>query len=103
MSISLKSHDVSRSLRAVLAVLLLSFAINTIAHASHTHDAEQASVADHIACAQCLFFGVLADTPHHAPFHVRVDLPGTQIVENHAPILAAQPVLAAAPRGPPVS
>ncbi len=54
-------------IRAVLAVLVLAFALNTIAHAAHAHDSVGHAVTHHVACGYCAAFGGgMADAPSHA-------------------------------------
>lgn len=52
-------------LRVALAALLLAFALNSIAHVTHRHEAAQTSVAHSVACGYCVSFGGLADAPRH--------------------------------------
>jgi hypothetical protein len=52
-------------LRVILAAMLLAFAANSIAHASHQHDASAAAAAHSLACNYCASFGALGDAPRH--------------------------------------
>jgi len=52
-------------LRIALAGLLVAFALNSIAHVTHRHDAASASVTHSLACGYCAAFGGLADAPRH--------------------------------------
>jgi hypothetical protein len=90
-------------LRVVLAAMLLAFGANSIAHASHQHDASPTTAAHSLACSYCASFGALGDAPRHtyaAP------------AQNHRLIPVADPVVAvrsielttsAHPRAPPLS
>lgn len=97
--------DIQRSsqwLRATLAGLLLAFALNTVAHASHRHDlAGSASTAHSITCGYCTTFGGVADLPVRVPIF-RLDL-RTELALFHPdpPALIARPVSTAQPRAPP--
>jgi hypothetical protein len=52
--------------RIALAALVLAFALDSIAHATHTHDSNAAAVAHHVACGYCATFGAsLGATPVH--------------------------------------
>lgn len=84
-------------------MLLLSFALNTIAHAAHTHDVAPTTAGHSLVCAHCLFFGSLTDTPQPAQLHVCVRVAGTAIVDAGVPVVPTRPVLAFRSRGPPVS
>jgi hypothetical protein len=91
----------TRCVRIALAVLLLAFAADTIAHQTHTHDAKQTQ-GHAAACGLCVAFNHLSDAPAH------LVLPNTLIVPNA--VLSAAPlslpvfpiILAAQPRAPPV-
>ena len=50
--------------RFALAALVLAFALDSVAHAAHTHDSNAAAVAHHVACGYCATFGAsLGATP----------------------------------------
>ena len=55
-----------RWLHAAFAALLVAFALNSIAHVTHRHDAS-ASVTHSLACGYCATFGGLADAPRQHP------------------------------------
>ena len=53
-------------MRAALALLVLAFALDSVAHAAHTHDSTPAAVAHHVACGYCATFATgLGGTPVH--------------------------------------
>jgi hypothetical protein len=52
-------------LRIVLAGLLVAFALNSIAHVTHRHDATSAQLTHKLACGYCATFVGLADAPRH--------------------------------------
>lgn len=85
-------------LRRLLALLMLCFALNTFAHAGHSHDSK---AAGDVLCGYCSTFAHTADAP------VR-DLvaPLQQVVfeyRNPASIAvrSARPLTSAQPRAPP--
>jgi hypothetical protein len=89
----------SQCLRVLLAVLLLAFAINSIADVTHQHDTATTPTQ---LCAYCATFGGLGDVPQRSPSLVTV------VLVTVAPwSLAAEPiprrhVTHVQPRGPPV-
>jgi hypothetical protein len=52
-------------LRVILAALMLAFALGSIAHVAHQHEAATTSATHSLACGYCLSFGGLADAPRH--------------------------------------
>lgn len=89
-------------LRVVLAGLMLAFALNSVAHAAHTHDAKTTVAVAHSACGYCATFGGLGDSPTYAhsltvPALIRVEAPGPREVS-----IARRPTSSAQPRAPPV-
>ena len=52
-------------LRVVFAAMLLAFALNSIAHVAHQHDASPTTAAHSLACNYCASFGALGDAPRH--------------------------------------
>ena len=87
-------------LRAVLLVMALGFALNSIAHASHSHDVTSAA-AQHLSCGYCVHLGALADGPKHA--HGVAPLSSCERLEAqaHSAPRSCAPELAAQPRAPP--
>jgi len=89
-------------LRVALAALLLAFALNSIAHAAHTHEQGTAGTVLHsTACGHCVAFGT-ADAP---PAHV-IALPALSfarigIVDRNAQFISRRLVAVAQARAPP--
>jgi hypothetical protein len=82
---------------------MLAFALNSVAHVTHRHEATRASVTHSLACGYCVSFGGLADAPRHS--HVpHVDQQLSQFI---APTLeltfSSRPQTSAHPRAPPLS
>jgi hypothetical protein len=88
-------------LRVVLAALLLAFAVNSIAHVTHRHDAAPSSATHTLACGYCLSFNGLVDAPRHdhAPLVVEHDS-FYLVAETTAPV-ARRVATSARPRAPP--
>jgi hypothetical protein len=83
--------------------LLFAFALNSIAHVTHRHDAP-ASATHHLACGYCAAFGGgLADAPQHSGLLLdlgRVD----GIVATEVEFPARVPIRESArPRAPPTA
>jgi hypothetical protein len=74
-------------LRVALAGLLLAFAVNSIAHVTHRHDAAPSTASHSFACGYCLSFNGLVDAPRHdhAPLPVEHES-FYLIVDSQAPI-----------------
>lgn len=89
-------------LRVALAGLLLAFALNSIAHAAHTHDATTTTVVAHAACGYCATFGSVNDAPvcaHSLP------TPTLTLIESLDPretLVARRPASSAQARAPPI-
>jgi len=89
-------------LRVALAGLLFAFALNSIAHATHQHEATPASAVHGLVCSYCVAFGGLADAPRHGhslPIAERVSVYVASILD--LPV-SPRPQTAARPRAPPV-
>ncbi|MGH8176034.1 MAG: hypothetical protein ACREV5_07240 [Steroidobacter sp.] len=103
MSIFESARRPPQWLRVALAALLLAFALNSIAHVTHRHDATAAAASHGVLCGYCVSFGGLADAPRHtyaapAPTQVasRLALP--------APVARSIDLRTSAqPRAPPLS
>jgi len=90
-------------LRIAFAALMLAFALNSIAHVTHQHDAGQVSVAHHAVCGYCITFGGLAGEPGHT-YSIPKANPAESIPAATAVVrLPTQPETSARPRAPPVS
>lgn len=84
----------------MLLILALGFALNSIAHASHSHEAASAT-AQHLSCGYCVHLGTLADGPKHA-----LGLSALSSSERVEALVrttprSSAPELAAHPRAPP--
>jgi hypothetical protein len=53
-------------LRAVLASLLLVFALNSIAHAAHRHEPSQTTSSHAVVCGYCVTFSSAAALPSYS-------------------------------------
>jgi hypothetical protein len=89
-------------LRVALAALLLAFAVNSIAHVTHRHDAAPSSATHSLACGYCLSFNGLIDAPRHdhAPLAVAHD--SSYFSADFEGTFAPRPATSARPRAPPV-
>lgn len=88
-------------LRVVLAGLLLAFALNSIAHAAHTHETT-APTAVHAACGYCATFGSVHDAPVYAH---SLPIPALTLIESSDPreiLVARRPASSAQARAPPI-
>jgi hypothetical protein len=88
-------------LRVALAGLLLAFAINSIAHAAHTHETTVAP-AMHTACGYCATFGSVSDAPVYAQ---SLPIPTLTLIESsdpHETLVARRPASSAQARAPPI-
>ena len=100
MSIFALARRPPQWLRVALVALLLAFALNTIAHVTHTHD----GLAGHsLVCANCLSFGHLADTPQPARVVLEKQFAEAIVPTPALPVISARPLLAARPRAPPTT
>jgi hypothetical protein len=90
-------------LRVALAGLLLGFALNSVAHVSHRHEATSTSASHSVTCNHCVSFGTLAGAPSHShppglSQPIWLGVTATQVV------LPAQRLRSSAhPRAPPLS
>lgn len=87
-------------LRAMLLVMALGFALNSIAHASHSHDVASAA-AQHLSCGYCVHLGALADGPKHAQGVAPLSSCERLEAQAHTAPRSCAPELAAQPRAPP--
>lgn len=91
-----------RRLQVLLAGLMLAFALNAIAHVSHTHDVS-ALTTSHLSCGYCAHFGGLAGTPSHVAAPSLAAPTTYEVCERTRPPVIQRPERAAQPRAPPVS
>ena len=87
-------------LRVVLASLLLIFAINSLAHAAHRHDAH--TTAAHIAtCGYHATFDSVSDGPQFSTAIAAVAAESALPPPTQVGCIARRPQLNAQPRAPP--
>jgi hypothetical protein len=97
-----RSRNSNLWMRAALAVLLIGFVLNTVAHAAHGHD--PASVySQHVPCDHCVQFGHLAGVPQFAHETPRSFAYCLIVAADDGVILSEPTWLTASPRGPPHS
>ena len=89
-------------LRVALAALLLAFAVNSIAHVTHRHDAAPSSTTHSLACGYCLSFNGLVDAPRHDHPPLAVEAESFYLVANIETGLALRTATSARPRAPPI-
>ena len=69
MSIAALVRRSPNQLRKIVALLVLAFALGTVVHAGHNHEAEKTN-GTYAACSYCAAFGSMLDTTvrvHVAP------------------------------------
>jgi hypothetical protein len=91
-----------RWLHAAFAALLVAFALNSIAHVTHRHDAS-ASVTHSLACGYCATFGGLADAPRHYLSSADFALSHVFVAAESAVDIPVRVRTSARPRAPPHS
>jgi hypothetical protein len=89
-------------LRVALAALLLAFAVNSIAHVTHRHDAAPSSATHSLACGYCLSFNGLADAPRHDHPPIEVEPESFYLVANIETGFVPRTATSARPRAPPI-
>lgn len=89
-------------LRVILAGLLLAFALNSVAHVTHRHDATTASVTHSISCGYCVSFGGLADAPRHTHTLPLAEQYGFIAAPTFELPVSLVPETSARPRAPPL-
>lgn len=90
-------------LRIAFAALMLAFALNSIAHVTHQHDAAHVSIAHHAVCGYCVTLGSLAGEPGHT-FSIQKPSPAEGIPTATVIVrLPTHPETSARPRAPPIS
>jgi hypothetical protein len=89
-------------LRVALAGLLLAFAVSSIAHVTHRHDAAPSSVTHSLACGYCLSFNGLADAPRHDQAPLVVERESFYLSPDSKAPVARRTATSARPRAPPV-
>jgi uncharacterized membrane protein SirB2 len=99
-SMSLESLRQQSWLRTAIAVLVLCFALGTIAHAGHQH--EQNNARTHLVCDYCTSFGTLVDAPLQTVVADTVQLLAGVVTFPIVGFIATRPVGVAQARAPPV-
>lgn len=89
-------------LRVTLAGLLLAFALNSVAHVTHRHDATPASVTHSISCGYCVSFNGLADAPRHSHAAPVEQQFGVFVAPEFDLESSSVPETSARPRAPPL-
>jgi hypothetical protein len=89
-------------LRVALAALLVAFALNSIAHVTHRHDAAPSSVTHSLACGYCLSFDNLADAPRHSYAPLIAEYTSTQVTAELGFCFDRRLTTSARPRAPPL-
>ena len=102
MSAFLLARRPPQWLRVAIAGLLLAFALNSIAHLTHRHDAS-ASVTHSLACGYCATFGGLADAPQQYLSSLDFALAHVFIAAESAADIPVRVRTSARPRAPPHS
>jgi hypothetical protein len=87
-------------IRTALRVLVLCFALGTLAHAGHTHELSKVS-ATHYNCDYCTSFAGLIDTPVDTAIAVHQPITDLLIAAPHHRIFTTRPVGVAQARAPP--
>ncbi len=89
-------------LRVALAALMLAFALNSIAHAAHTHEQGSASTVLHsTACGYCVTFGAADAPPVHAHALPTPSCVQIGIVDRDAEFVSQRLACVAQARAPP--
>src|SRR5687767_3233807 len=89
-------------LRVALAGLLLTFALNSIAHVTHRHDAAPSSALHSLACGYCISFGGLADAPRHGCAPPLIEHASAPVAEGFETWIVRRLTTTARPRAPPL-
>ncbi len=89
-------------LSSVIRLLVLCFALGTLAHAGHTHELDKNSThaSTHYQCDYCTSFGGLIDPPAQQVSLLPPSIPQLIVIAD-APQVLARPHSVAQPRAPP--
>ncbi|MGC3979941.1 MAG: hypothetical protein QM808_01635 [Steroidobacteraceae bacterium] len=98
---SLHSLRQAQWLRTALRVLVLCFALGTLAHAGHTHDADKAGHT-HYNCDYCTSFGGLINAPTQLVVATHCPIATFVVALPAQRIVLMRPVGVAQARAPPV-
>jgi hypothetical protein len=96
---SLQSLRQQSWLRTALAVLVLCFALGTIAHSGHSHEQNNARV--HVVCGYCVSFSNLVDAPLQRTVADTVQIFAATLTVPTTGFIATRPVSVAQARAPP--
>jgi hypothetical protein len=88
-------------LRVILAGLLFGFALNSIAHVTHQHEAASPTAVHGPACGYCVSFGALAAAPQHNHALPTVEPLAVRVAAALDVPFSARPLTSAHPRAPP--
>ncbi len=88
-------------LRAALVCLLLAFAVDSVAHVVHQHDAVKALGAHGPACGYCAAFDGLIDAPKQSFAAISAVTVTTYVAPVAEASVSFRPVVSAQPRAPP--
>jgi hypothetical protein len=102
MSIFHLARNPSAWLRALLVCVLLAFAVDSIAHVVHQHDATVKTLGAHgPACGYCAAFDGLIDAPKQSYAAVTAVTLVTYVAPVADASVSFRPAVTAQPRGPP--
>lgn len=90
----------SKWLRHAMALLLLSFALGTVADAGHTHD-PGAAAATHAACGYCVAFSNAAGGPAQVRIAPTASVCIALVEIEAGGVLVRRSAASAQPRAPP--
>lgn len=90
-------------LRVALAGLMLAFALNSIAHVTHRHDAVTSSATHSLACGYCISFNGLVDAPRHTYAPLVAEYTRTQVSAERDSSIERRILTSARQRAPPLS
>jgi hypothetical protein len=94
------ARNLPQGLRAALAVLLLIFAVNSVADAGHHHERGAATVHAGV-CGYCATFGTIADGMVHATSITASPAVSMVVAERDVGFVSPRPFTTAQPRAPP--
>src|SRR5262245_46498238 len=102
MSLFMLARHPTRAIRMSMLGLLLALGRNAFAHASHTHDADNAAAAQHAAfCGYCSTFSAAVDAPDTALAIVLAPPLPLVVPQISSVSVVRRTPSSASPRGPP--
>jgi hypothetical protein len=87
-------------LRVAVLAVVLGIGLNSIAQATHQHDAATDS-AHHLSCGYCVHFGSMVDAPRHSAAVAPTATFATIVAEPGIRVFVPPTLCAAQPRAPP--